>query len=241
MVRLPVQPDAPQVNLSDDISGRGHVVPPVTPQDTPQVERILELCRRQPLSRRELQSELRFLDRHHFQETYLFPAIYTGFLEMTAPDKPFSKLQNTGSHRWDWRFSKPRIDPESIHFHSFLQDLWCSFRLSARTERRPTEAARESQHQNACARHAFLHPASGLRKCVCRLIDPDTSRTCTPPPIVQVSRRLNRYPLPAAGASSPALSLGHFRELPLCALVRIGARRRRLQPRGSLTLRLTIA
>lgn len=93
MVRLPVQPDAPQVNLS----GRGHVIPPVTPHDppqvTPQVERFLELCRRQPLSRRELQSELRLLDRRHFQETYLLPAISAGFLEMTAPDKPLSKLQ----------------------------------------------------------------------------------------------------------------------------------------------------
>ena len=97
MVRLPVQPDVPQLNLSGDLSGRGQATPHDTPHDphrvTPQVERVLELCRSQPLSRRELQSELRLLDRRHFQETYLLPAVSAGFLEMTDPDKPVSKRQ----------------------------------------------------------------------------------------------------------------------------------------------------
>jgi hypothetical protein len=89
MVRLRVQPNASRGNLSH----LGPVIVPVTPHDTPQVERVLEFCRRQPLSRRELQSELRLLDRRRFQEMYLLPAISAGFLEMTAPDKPLSKLQ----------------------------------------------------------------------------------------------------------------------------------------------------
>jgi Fic/DOC family protein len=92
MVRLPVQPEVPRDNLPGDLSGGRPATPHDTPQVTPQVRRVLEACQ-QPSTRRELQSALKLLDRVHFQEKYLIPAISAGFLEMTNPDKPLSKLQ----------------------------------------------------------------------------------------------------------------------------------------------------
>jgi Fic/DOC family protein len=68
------------------------MTPHETLQVTPQVVRVLEACQ-QPSTRRELQSALKLLDRVHFHEKYLFPTISAGFLEMTNPDKPMSKLQ----------------------------------------------------------------------------------------------------------------------------------------------------
>lgn len=40
-----------------------------------------------------MQSELRLLDRHYFQDKYLFPAISAGLLEMTDPEKPAHNRQ----------------------------------------------------------------------------------------------------------------------------------------------------
>ncbi len=92
MVRLPVQPDAPRVNLSGTLVGGRQATPHDTHHVTPHVMRVLEACQ-QPSTRRELQSALSLLDRVHFREKYLGPAISAGFLEMTNPEKPASKLQ----------------------------------------------------------------------------------------------------------------------------------------------------
>jgi ATP-dependent DNA helicase RecG len=64
----------------------------VTMQVTAQVKRLLLLCK-QPIGRDELQDRLGFKHREHFRKTYLIPALNAGFIEMTIPDKPNSRLQ----------------------------------------------------------------------------------------------------------------------------------------------------
>jgi ATP-dependent DNA helicase RecG len=66
--------------------------PEVTPEVTPEVARLLPLCR-DPHSRKELQAKLALRDEEHFRTAYLVPAISSGCLEMTIPDKPKSRLQ----------------------------------------------------------------------------------------------------------------------------------------------------
>ena len=64
----------------------------VTPQVTPQVEALLKAAGK-PLSREELQNVAGIKDREHFRKEYLKPLLAAGFLEMTIPDKPNSRLQ----------------------------------------------------------------------------------------------------------------------------------------------------
>lgn len=68
------------------------ITPQVTQQVTPQVIALLEAAR-QPRSRAELQRIVELKDRKHFQKAYLEPLLTTGWLEMTIPDKPRSRLQ----------------------------------------------------------------------------------------------------------------------------------------------------
>jgi ATP-dependent DNA helicase RecG len=68
------------------------ITPQATPQATPQVEKLLRCCH-EPLSREELQQELKIHDRKYFRETFLRPALISGFIELTIPDKPNSPLQ----------------------------------------------------------------------------------------------------------------------------------------------------
>jgi len=64
----------------------------VTPEVTPEVRRLLPACT-QPRTRNELQQELGLRDDEHFRKAYLLPALATGFIERTIPDKPQSRLQ----------------------------------------------------------------------------------------------------------------------------------------------------
>ncbi len=66
--------------------------PPATPQVTPQVEKLVQICL-QPYSRDELQQSLKIQDAKYFRETYLQPALTAGIIELTLPDKPRSPLQ----------------------------------------------------------------------------------------------------------------------------------------------------
>jgi hypothetical protein len=45
------------------------------------------------LSRHELQQKLNLSDEKHFREFYLQPAVATGLIEMTVPERPTSRLQ----------------------------------------------------------------------------------------------------------------------------------------------------
>ncbi len=64
----------------------------VTTQVTPQVQRVILACK-QPLTRVELQNELKLGDREHFRKASLLPALAAGVVERTIPDKPQSRLQ----------------------------------------------------------------------------------------------------------------------------------------------------
>jgi predicted HTH transcriptional regulator len=64
----------------------------VTPQVTPEVERMLKLVNGE-MSRAELMSALGLKDEKHFRIHYQQTALALGMLEMTVPDKPQSRLQ----------------------------------------------------------------------------------------------------------------------------------------------------
>jgi ATP-dependent DNA helicase RecG len=63
-----------------------------TPQVTPQVIKLLKVCQDE-MSRSEIQSKLNLKDREYLRKAYLKPALKTGFIELTIPDKPNSKNQ----------------------------------------------------------------------------------------------------------------------------------------------------
>jgi ATP-dependent DNA helicase RecG len=48
---------------------------------------------RTPRSRQELLRDLGLSDREHFRKAYLLPALESGLLERTIPDKPQSSKQ----------------------------------------------------------------------------------------------------------------------------------------------------
>ncbi len=69
------------------------VSPQVNPQDSPQVDAVFKALEGQELSAIELMEALGFSDRKSFRENYLHPALDTGLVERTIPDKPNSRLQ----------------------------------------------------------------------------------------------------------------------------------------------------
>ncbi|AGP46698.1 Fic family protein [Serratia plymuthica] len=59
---------------------------------TPQVGELLAALKGE-MSREAIQSALQLQDRKSFRERYLQPALNAGWIEMTLPDKPNSRLQ----------------------------------------------------------------------------------------------------------------------------------------------------
>lgn len=91
----------PRIELIDDVTGNQFSVlawrpasewAPVTPEVTPEVARLLAAIQGE-LTRREIQSSLGLKDEKHFRDAYLRPALESGLIEMTIPDKPRSRLQ----------------------------------------------------------------------------------------------------------------------------------------------------
>lgn len=66
--------------------------PQVTPQVTGQVAKLLQAAEA-PQSREELQAQVGLADRKHFREALLNPLLAAGWLEMTIPEVPKSRLQ----------------------------------------------------------------------------------------------------------------------------------------------------
>lgn len=64
----------------------------LTPQVIPQVGELLAALKGE-MSREAIQSALQLQDRKSFRERYLQPALNAGWIEMTLPDKPNSRLQ----------------------------------------------------------------------------------------------------------------------------------------------------
>ncbi|MEY8717231.1 Fic family protein, partial [Francisella philomiragia] len=69
------------------------ITPQVTQHVTPQVKELLKVLGTLELSRQEVQDKLGLKDRKSFADRYLNPALEQGFIEMTIPDKPKSRLQ----------------------------------------------------------------------------------------------------------------------------------------------------
>lgn len=63
-----------------------------TPEGAPEVARLLRV-EGGPFSRKEMQDQLGLKDDEHFRKAYLLPALAAGFIEMTVPDRPTSRLQ----------------------------------------------------------------------------------------------------------------------------------------------------
>ncbi|MDR3054041.1 MAG: putative DNA binding domain-containing protein [Zoogloeaceae bacterium] len=70
----------------------GEVTPQVTPQVTTEVAKVVRVLLTE-LSRQALQDALGLKDNRHFRQTYLLPALNSGLVEMTLPDKPNSSKQ----------------------------------------------------------------------------------------------------------------------------------------------------
>ena len=64
----------------------------VTPQVTPQVTALLGIMHEEA-DRDYLMNQLSLKDRENFRKSYLLPALETGMIEMTIPDKPRSSKQ----------------------------------------------------------------------------------------------------------------------------------------------------
>ena len=65
---------------------------PIPWEVTGEVKRLLNACRSE-MSRRQLQDALGLKGEENFRKLYLEPAMETGLVEMTIPDKPKSRLQ----------------------------------------------------------------------------------------------------------------------------------------------------
>jgi predicted HTH transcriptional regulator len=103
LTTLQVTPQAtsqvtPQVNparakhLGELAVALGIDTPQVAPQVITQAAKLLEAAMT-PLSREELQQHVGLADRKHFREVLLNPFLAAGWLEMTIPDVPQSRLQ----------------------------------------------------------------------------------------------------------------------------------------------------
>ena len=64
----------------------------VTAEVTAEVERLLPFCK-ETINRRDLQGKLGLRHSENFRKAYILPAIQRGWIEMTIPDKPRSRLQ----------------------------------------------------------------------------------------------------------------------------------------------------
>ena len=64
----------------------------VTVQVTVQVEELIKTFDKE-MNRQEIQSKLNLFNRDNFRLNYLKPALEQGFIEMTIPEKPNSRLQ----------------------------------------------------------------------------------------------------------------------------------------------------
>ena len=85
VIRLPVNPLAKRPT--------GEVTDQVTDQVTDEVAKLLLAAAKDVQTRRALQDAMGLKSIPHFREAYLLPALAAGYLEMTLPDQPNSRLQ----------------------------------------------------------------------------------------------------------------------------------------------------
>jgi ATP-dependent DNA helicase RecG len=88
--RLPLKAELKTTQVTGQVSGE--VTREVAGEVTGEVRRLLT-CLRGEMTRRELQNALQLRGEENFRQKYLVPALAGGFVEMTVPDKPQSRLQ----------------------------------------------------------------------------------------------------------------------------------------------------
>ncbi len=99
LVRIPVHPQATRLTVgtgSEDSEGEddlGGTAPQVTPQLTPQVERAILAWCEELHTAGEILDRLGLRDRKHLRRACLQPMLERGWLELTRPDRPKSRLQ----------------------------------------------------------------------------------------------------------------------------------------------------
>ncbi len=71
---------------------RGEVAGEVTGEVTGEVRKLVSVCR-DAMTRKKLQESLLLRGEENFRKLYLVPALEAGYIEMTIPDKPNSRLQ----------------------------------------------------------------------------------------------------------------------------------------------------
>jgi len=69
------------------------ITPEATPHVTPEVERLLRALRHMPLGKQEILQALGLKDEKNLRELYIKPALQSGLIELTIPDKPKSPKQ----------------------------------------------------------------------------------------------------------------------------------------------------
>ena len=69
------------------------ITPEDTPHVTPEVERLLRVLRYMPLGKQEILQALGLKDEKNLRELYIKPALQSGFIELTIPEKPKSPKQ----------------------------------------------------------------------------------------------------------------------------------------------------
>jgi len=84
VIRLPCHPLSPRVATTTD---------PVTDPVTEEVARLLRVAAQKESPSRALQAALGLKHKAYFRKAYLLPALAAGFLEMTLPEQPQSRLQ----------------------------------------------------------------------------------------------------------------------------------------------------
>jgi predicted HTH transcriptional regulator len=70
----------------------GEVAGVVTGEVTGEVRKVMLVCDK-PMARKQLQERLVLKGEENFRKLYLVPALESGYIEMTIPDKPNSRLQ----------------------------------------------------------------------------------------------------------------------------------------------------
>lgn len=93
-----VQPNAKQTMGDDTLSPKSGETPAIPPTQSPTqlddpVIRGIGILLQGPLSSGELRKQLNLKHQPTFRKNYLHPALKKGYIEMTIPDKPNSRLQ----------------------------------------------------------------------------------------------------------------------------------------------------
>jgi hypothetical protein len=82
----------------------------VTTQVAMQVIKFLQKIGNQELTRQQIQELAKLENREHFRKAYLKPLLEAGYLEMTIPEKPNSRLQKyrlTSKGKLTWEGMEP--------------------------------------------------------------------------------------------------------------------------------------